>query len=171
MDELIYNQYAIPKEQWRYGLRSSAATGCGWIATHNALRLMDLPSEPEALIREYTRQLPLIHGMTGTSMFGIYRFFQKRGFSLDFSLLPKNFDRKVQEVPVAILFFRWRSKWKMGAHFVTVHHTDEGFIGYNTYRSSVGPDRYGTSLRAFLKRRKYFGCMLMTIRPPADRTE
>ena len=29
MDDLIYNQTKIPKDQWRYGLRSSAATGCG----------------------------------------------------------------------------------------------------------------------------------------------
>ena len=29
--DLIYNQRQIPAEQWRYGLRSSAAVGCGWI--------------------------------------------------------------------------------------------------------------------------------------------
>ena len=40
MVDLIYNQKKIPKDQWRYGFRSSAATGCGWIATYNALQLM-----------------------------------------------------------------------------------------------------------------------------------
>ena len=40
MMDLIYNQHQIPREQWRYGLRSSAAVGCGWIATYNALRLL-----------------------------------------------------------------------------------------------------------------------------------
>ena len=53
MDDLIYNQTKIPKEQWRYGLRTSAATGCGWIATYNALRLMGYAAEPEELIRYY----------------------------------------------------------------------------------------------------------------------
>ena len=163
MDELIYNQHHIPREQWRYGLRSSAATGCGWIATHNALRLMELPSEPEDLIREYARQLPLVHGNTGTSLFGVYRFFQKRGFPLELVLRRKKFDEAVRQADVAILFFRWRRKWKFGAHFVALHHTEEGFIGYNTYRTSAGPDTYGQSLAAFLKRRKYFGCVLMTI--------
>ena len=38
--ELIYNQNDIPKGQYRYGLRSSASVGCGWIATYNALTLM-----------------------------------------------------------------------------------------------------------------------------------
>ena len=58
MDELIYNQTKIPKEQWRYGFRSSAATGCGWIAVYNALRLMGYYSSPENLIRYFERQLP-----------------------------------------------------------------------------------------------------------------
>ena len=28
MKDLIYNQRKIPKDQWRYGFRTSAATGC-----------------------------------------------------------------------------------------------------------------------------------------------
>ena len=40
MKDLIYNQNHIPKEEHRYGFRASAKTGCGWVATHNALRLM-----------------------------------------------------------------------------------------------------------------------------------
>ena len=40
MDDLIYCQRDIPNDQWRYGLRTSADTGCGWVATYNALRLM-----------------------------------------------------------------------------------------------------------------------------------
>ena len=39
MDNLIYNQTKIPKEQWRYGLRTSAATGCGWDAALYGLAL------------------------------------------------------------------------------------------------------------------------------------
>ena len=163
MDELIYNQHQIPKEQWRYGLRSSAATGCGWIATHNVRRLFGLPSEPEELIREYTRQLPLVHGNAGTSLFGVYRYFQKRGFPLELTFRRRKFDERVKAADAAILFYRWRKKWKFGAHFVALHHTEEGFIGYNTYRNSTGPDRYGESLEAFLKKRKYFGCALITI--------
>ena len=166
MDELIYNQHRIPKDQWRYGLRTSAATGCGWIATHNALRLMGYPSEPEELIQEYEHQLPLVHGNTGTSLFGVFRYFQKRNFPVDLVLGRKHFDQRVQDAHVAILFYRWRKKWKFGAHFVTVHYTDEGFVGYNTYTTSAGPDQYGQSLSGFLKRRKYFGAVLIIVDNP-----
>ena len=59
MDGLIYNQKQIPKDQHRYGFRSSAATGCGWIATYNALQLMGYRTEIDKLIRYYEWQLPM----------------------------------------------------------------------------------------------------------------
>ena len=57
MEELIYCQRDIPQNRWRYGFRASAATGCGWIATYNALRLLGVHAEPEELIRFYERQV------------------------------------------------------------------------------------------------------------------
>ena len=70
MKDLIYCQRSIPADELRYGFRTSAATGCGWIATYNALRILGKKAEPEALIRYYERQLPLLHGNTGTSFWG-----------------------------------------------------------------------------------------------------
>ena len=58
MSDFIYCQRDIPKEKWRYGLRTSAATGCGWIATHNALKLMHYSPKPEKLIEYFEKQLP-----------------------------------------------------------------------------------------------------------------
>ena len=67
MDDLIYNQHDIPADKWRYGFRTSAATGCGWIATYNALRLLGYRVDIEELITWYERMLPLIHGNAGTA--------------------------------------------------------------------------------------------------------
>ena len=164
MDDLIYCQTAIPKEQWRYGFRSSAATGCGWIATYNALRLLGKSACPRELIRYYEHQLPLVHGNAGTSFWGPLVYFRQQGYGADFVLQRENFDRAAKEADVCILFYRWRNKWKLGAHFVTLHHTDGKFVGYNTYNNSTGPDLYGPSLDEFLKKKHYFGCVLITIK-------
>ena len=43
---LIINQCKIPKKKWRYGFRPSAATGCGWIATYNAMQLLGYDVQP-----------------------------------------------------------------------------------------------------------------------------
>ena len=164
MKDLIYNQHSIPKEQWRYGLRSSAATGCGWIAAYNALRLMGYFAPPEKLIRCLRRQLPLIHGNMGTSLWGPGLCFHRWGFPVKLCADPRKFDREVRDSDVAILFYRWRRGWRMGAHFVAVRATERGFVGYNTFRNSTGEDVYGSSLRAFLNIQGYFGCVLTTIR-------
>ena len=164
MNDLIYNQRKIPKDQWHYGLRSSAAVGCGWIATHNALRLMGYKTDIPELIRYYEWQLPLIHGNAGTSTFGPAVLFRQWGFPVTTCLRRERFDETACGSDVCILFYHWRRGWKLGAHFVALRHTPDGFIGYNTYRNSTGPDRYGESLEAFLKERKYFGAVLFGIR-------
>jgi len=164
MDDLIYCQKDIPADQWRYGFRSSAATGCGWIATYNALRLLGKPACPRDVIRHYERMLPLWHGNAGTTCFAPLIYFRRAGFRAELTLRRSEFDEKAKQADVCILFYRWRRKWKLGAHFVALHHTDAGFIGYNTYCNSKGPDRYGESLDAFLEKRGYFGSLLLTIK-------
>ena len=164
MDDLIYNQRKIPKDQWRYGLRTSADTGCGWIATYNALRLLGYHPKPEELIRYYERQLPLIHGNAGTTILGPALFFKQHGFPVEWISDRSKFDDLAKDCPVCILFYYWRKKFKFGAHFTTVRYTEGRFIGYNTYRNSEGPDDYGASLDGFLRNRKYFAPVLIGIR-------
>ena len=161
MTDLIYNQRSIPKDKWRYGLRSSAETGCGWIATYNALRLMGCKTDIDALIRYYEWQLPLIHGNAGTSFWGPAVCFRKWGFPVEICADPRRFDEVAGRSDACILFYRWRRKWKLGAHFVALHRIGTGFVGYNTYRDSTGPDAYGDSLEAFIRKRKYFGAILI----------
>lgn len=166
MDDFIFCQRDIPKEQWRYGFRSSAATGCGWIATYNALRLLGKEADPEGLIRVFERQLPLIHGNLGTTILAPALYFKKQGYRVDWTSCYDRFDDLAKRSDVCILFYRWREKWKIGAHFTCLHHTERGFIGYNTYRNSRGADRYGESLEKFLREKKYFGAVLIGIRKP-----
>lgn len=163
MTDMIYNQKDIPRDELRYGFRSSAATGCGWIATYNALRLMGYRAEPEALIRYYERQLPIIHGNAGTSFWGPALRFRQWGFPVEVIADRSRFDEAAKNADACILFYHWRRDWKLGAHFVALHHTGTGFVGYNTYRDSTGPDRYGESLQDFLKQKKYFGPVLIAI--------
>ena len=164
MNDLIYCQRDIPKDQWRYGLRTSAATGCGWVATYNALRLMGYRAEPENLIRMYEKMLPLVHGNAGTSTLAPALVFKRWGFPVKVVFDRKKFDEAAKGSDACIVFYYWRSKWKLGAHFVTVRHTDRGFVGYNTYRNSKGPDSWTDSMEGFLKKKKYFGAVLICIR-------
>ena len=164
MKELILNQTRIPKEQWRYGLRSSAKVGCGWIATHNALRLMGYEAPVPDLISYYEKQLPLIHGNAGTSFWGPALCFRHWGFPLEISGNLQAFDAMVERSDVCILFYHWRRGCRLGAHFIALHRTVDGIFGYNVYRNSSGPDALGTSLTALIRKNRWFGCILLGIR-------
>ena len=161
--DLIYCQRDIPKDQWRYGFRTSAATGCGWIACYNALKLIGYESKPEELIRYFERQLPLIHGNFGTSIPGPAILLKQMGFRVKVSAVPREMDEAAKKADVNILFYRWRKGFKFGAHFVTVVYRDGKFTGYNTYKNSKGPDAYGESLQRFLKEKGYFMPVLISI--------
>ena len=161
--DLICNQQREPAGELRYGLRRSADTGCGWIAAWNALRLLGKRGDKRELIRCFERQLPLIHGNAGTTFWGPAVFFRQHGFSVEMELRRDRFDALADRARVCILFFRWRRGIRMGAHFVALHKTDRGFVGYNTYKQSEGPDLYGPSLEAFLQQRGYFGAVLTAI--------
>lgn len=164
MKDFIYCQRDIPKEKWRYGFRSSAATGCGWIATYNALLVLGKRVAPEKLIKFYEHHLPLINGNTGTFLFSPAIFFLRHGYKVKCSAIPTHFDQMVEESDVCILYYWWAKKWAIGAHFIALHKTDKGVIGYNTYRNSKGPDMYGASLEKFIKNKKYFGAVLFSVK-------
>ena len=119
--------------------------------------------KPESLIRFYERQLPLVHGNAGTAIYAPAVFFKRHGFDVKCTSRRREFDNLAKESDVCILYYWWRNKWKIGAHFVTVEYKENGFIGYNTYRTSKGPDKYGESLDGFLKEKKYFGAVLIGI--------
>ena len=164
MKDFIYCQQDIPKDQWRYGLRSSAATGCGWIATYNALKIMSYSAKPEKLIEYYEKQIPLINGNIGTFMLGPAMFFKRFGFGVKTTANRKKFDKLVKESSACVLFYWWKDKYRLGSHLVALHHTENGIVGYNTYKQSTGPDYYGNSLEEFLQRRSYFGAVLIGIK-------
>ena len=164
MQELIYNQKDIPRAEHRYGFRASADVGCGWVATHNALRLMGYKTDLHQLIRYYEWQLPLIHGNAGTSFWSPAVCFLKWGYRTELIFDRRRFDEKAREADVCILFYYWRNKLKFGAHFVTVQYKDGKFTGYNTFRTSDGPDDYGTSLERYIQKHKFFGTFLIAIK-------
>ena len=91
-------------------------------------------------------------------------FFRHHGFPVETLSVTQRFDEAVKAADVAILFYYWRRKCKFGAHFVTVQYKDGRFTGYNTFRTSNGPDDYGESLEAYLKSRGFFMPFLLTIR-------
>lgn len=168
-DKLIYCQRDIPKDKWRYGFRSSAVTGCGWISVYNALRIMGYNPDAEILIKFFEHQVPVLNGNTGTFVLSPAMFFKKFGFPVTITVKRNNFDNIAKQSDASIIYYWWHKGVKIGAHFVALHHTSKGFVGYNTYRNSKGPDNYGDSLEEFIDKRRYFGVVLIGIKNKKDK--
>ena len=163
-NKMIYCQRDIPKDKWRYGFRASAARFCGCFAVYNALRIMGYKPNPETLIKYFEHQVPVFNGNTGTFILSPALFFKKFGFSVKTTAKMKNFDSVAYNSDVCIVYYWWHKGVKFGAHFVAIQHTDKGFVSYNTYRNSKGPDKIGDSVEDFIKKRKYFGAVLIGIK-------
>lgn len=161
--ELIYNQTRIPKDQWRYGLRSSAKTGCGWVAVYNTLTRMGYRVDIPELIELLEKMLPLIHGNTGTFCLAPQILLKAWGFPTKLCTKKQDFDNLVKSADGAILFYYWRSGLKVGSHFISVYYEKGSFYGINVYSNSSGPDLLGSSLSAFLEKQNHFGCLLLGV--------
>ena len=164
MDKMIYCQNDIPKDKLRYGLRSSASTGCGWIAAYNALRIMGYKPSPERVIEYFEKQVPVLNGNTGTFIFTPALFFSSLGFSVKTSINRNQFDVIAADCDAVILYYWWRKGLRIGAHFAAVKKDGRLYTGYNTYSNSKGPDLWGTSINEFLTKRGYFGRMITGIK-------
>ena len=162
MTDLIYNQRECGAV--RYGLRSSAQVGCGWVATWNALHILGCTTDKAALVRYFTWMLPVIHGNLGTAFWAPVRCFRQWGFETRLVFDRKKFDEALEASDAAIVFYHWAGKRGLGAHFVALEKTQDGIRGYNTYRDSGGPDDWGQSVEVFLQKRGYFGCVFLGIR-------
>ena len=90
--------------------------------------------------------------------------FKQWGFPVKITAKRKEFDALVESSDTCILFYRWHEGIKLGAHFVALHKQNSDIYGYNTYRNSIGADHYGQSLDAFLKKKGYFGAVLIGIK-------
>lgn len=159
---MIYNQNHIPKDKWRYGPWSSAKVGCGWVAAYNGLCLLGNRKSPDQVITAFERQLPLIHGTFGTQFWGPYVYFKKLGYDTTMVLNPEKYDELAQEVN--ILFYHWNQGLKLGAHFICLKRTEDGYLAYNAYKNSTGPSRV-KSIREFAEKKGHFMTALITIAP------
>ncbi len=162
-NKLIYNQKNLPEAYKTYGLRNSGVTGCGWVATYNALILLGRTPDPQKIIKYYEKRLPIINGNFGTVILNVINLFKQLKYKVKVTDKRAVFDEIAKESDVCIMFYHWRKNYKFGAHYVALHYDNGKFIGYNTFINSNGPDDYGESLEEFILRRKYFGVTLIGI--------
>lgn len=167
IDGLLLNQREAPASAFRYGFFRSGYNGCGWVAAHNACRILGDDVPPAEIISDFERYGAILFGLFGTSPAALTHFFRKRGYRVVTSAKRDRFDAMAKAADVSILWF-WHRR---GAHFIALHPTAQGFVGYNVYSDVRRPVLLGASVREFLEKRNYHAPRLIAVQKATDHDE
>ncbi len=143
----------------RYGCFRSSYNGCGWIAVHNALKLLGEEPRTEKIISELEWTGALLFGVFGTWPYAVAGYFRRRGYKVTVTYDEKKYDRTAEKNKVSIVWFFH----KKGAHFVTLVRRGDDYVGYNTYSDSKSADNWGPSISENLRKRGKHPVMLISV--------
>jgi len=134
---LIDNQNLRPANQIRMGgtdgMNEGWYNGCGWIATYNALILLDSPTHPADIVRYFEESGgTVLDGMFGTYPNAIVRYLRSLGHTVTHTLFPQitvDLDETIKASQVSILAYMHTS----AAHYITIKYMEDidKFIIYN----------------------------------------
>ena len=157
-NDFIYNQKDEDVKKYRYGFSTTGQSGCGWVATYNALKMLGVLMEPYDIIREYEMSSGLmVYGFSGTNPISIAQFFDKKGYVVNIFFDDYTGTAKKYNV-VNIMNYRHSS----GGHYVAIKYEDESFKGYNTFCNNTTVDILGKSITT-LRGGEYEGDILICI--------
>ena len=139
-----------------FGRGNMAANGCGPIALHNAIVMLEKKQNPNiseasapllsSIIEYLEKKGPALYGKFGSSPFAINSFLKKRGYET--KLLTKNNESKLNDFSkefdtfISVIYNNAKSI-KYGLHFICVTKNDDGsFTAFNPHAN--GSTLFGT---------------------------
>jgi len=137
LNTLIDNQRHNPANQIRMGSRDGRNegwyNGCGWVATYNALLLLDVPQHPAEIVKYFEESGgTVLDGVYGTYPNAIEDYIRSFGFNVNRTSFPQltlNIDNAIKASRVSILTYVHTS----AAHYVAIEYRADidKFIVYN----------------------------------------
>jgi len=137
MRTLIDNQNQSPANRIRMGstdgLNEGWYNGCGWVATYNAMIIMENPKHPAEIVKHFEERGGVAFGgVFGTYPNAIEEYVKSFGYSVNHTLFPQmsmNIDDAIKNSKVSILAYLHTN----AAHYVTIVYNEDidKFIVYN----------------------------------------
>ena len=136
----------------RYGLFGNvAANGCGAIAAYNVLNGLGEEVSFPKVIKGLRKRLGMAFGfgLLGTNIYSLMAYLASF-FRLRICLIFLRNRKKLKTCDAVIIHYYWRSKKRIGAHFISGIKNEDG--DYTFYNYSAVPRT--ASLDSFLKNMK-----------------
>lgn len=117
----------------RIGSCDFAHSGCGAIATFNALSMAGCKPQMEEIVDFYERKGLVFNAKFGINPAGVKKYLSGREVNWKFYSKKTDWDACLDKNQVAILLYWWVSAKGCGAHYVSMEKTDAGIRVYNVY--------------------------------------
>lgn len=117
----------------RIGSCDFAHSGCGAIATFNALSMAGCEPQMEDIVDFYEKKGLVLNAKFGINPAGVKKYLAGRELNWKFYSKKTDWDACLGQNQVAILLYWWVSTKGCGAHYVSLERTEEGIRVYNVY--------------------------------------
>ena len=140
----IYGQKNGAASKLKFGNYYSSYNGCGWVATYNALLILNKKIHPACIIRFYETRFSFVNGLSGIRINAVVSYFKKAGYKVSKLYNSKRFDNNAKKASVSILWYS--NKWS--AHYVAIKWEGKGnkFIVYNESCTNTTSTKYKSIL-------------------------
>lgn len=117
----------------RIGSCNFAHSGCGAVATFNAMSMVGLEPKIEEIVDFYEHNGLILNARMGVNPTGVKKYLSTQNLQWKFYSKKTDWDACLGEDQVAILLYWWVSHKGCGAHYVSLERTEEGIRVYNVY--------------------------------------
>ena len=119
----------------RIGRYDFAHSGCGAVATFNALSMAGCAPKMHEVVDFYERKGLTLYGRFGVNPVAVTRFLATQDLSWKRYTKEKDWDACIEEGQSAILLYWWANAKGCAAHYVALEKLPEGIRVYNVYNT------------------------------------
>lgn len=117
----------------RIGSCAFSHSGCGAIATFNAMSMIGLEPRMEEIVDFYEHKGLILNARMGVNPSAVKRYLDANNLQWRFYSGKNDWDANWGDDRVAIVLYWWVNPKGCGAHYVAVERTDEGICVYNEF--------------------------------------
>lgn len=138
----------------RIGSRNFASSGCGAIATFNALSMVGMNPDMVDIVDFYERKGLVFNAALGVNPAAVGKYLAKSGLNWKCCRGKQNWDACLSDGQAAIMLYFWVSPKGMGAHYVSMERCPNGIRVYNVYGNRDAAYEF-EDIQAFLESGNY----------------
>lgn len=119
----------------RIGKHNFSHSGCGAIATFNAMSVAGCEPKIEEIVEFYERKGLILYATMGVNPLGVKRYLSQQDVNWTKYSGKQDWDACLKDGQVGIMLYWWANAKNCGAHYVAIEKLEDGVRVYNVYNT------------------------------------